>query len=113
VSETASRHAPLRPPLDEISLRAFSERPHRWSEFTSGDDGTELDANTDDGPAALLWAALFLAAEEGVPVADLVIATGMSHRWVNYRLRALADAGRVIQIRRGVWRAADPDSDAQ
>jgi hypothetical protein len=113
VSETASRHAPQRPPLDEISLRALSERPHGWSEFTSGDEGTELDANTDDGPAALLWAALFLTPEEGVPVADLVIATGMSHRWVNYRLRALADAGRVIQIRRGVWRAADPDSDAQ
>jgi hypothetical protein len=28
VSETASQHAALRPRLDEISLRALSERPH-------------------------------------------------------------------------------------
>ncbi len=109
VSETAEQHAPLRPPLDEISLRALSERPQGWSEHTSGDDGTD----THDGPTALLWTALLLASEEGVPVAALVTATHMSHRWVNYRLRALADAGRVIQIRRGVWRAADPESDAQ
>jgi len=113
VSETASRHAPLRPPLDEISLRAWSECPSGWSESTSSDDGPEFDGGTDDGPAALLWAVLSLSPEEGVPVADLVTATGMSHRWVNYRLRALADAAHVIQIRRGVWRAADPESDAQ
>jgi len=113
VSETASRHAPLRPPLDEISLRALSERPHGWSESTSGDGGLELDADTDDGPAALLWAALSVAPKEGVPVADLVAATAMSHRWVNYRLRALADTGRAIQTQRGVWRTADPQSDAQ
>lgn len=100
VSETAGQHAALRPPLDEISLRALSERPHGWSERP----------NDDDGPMVLLWAALSLAPSEGVPVTELVAATGMSHRWVNYRLRALADAGRVIQIRRGVWRAADPES---
>ena len=39
-------------------------------------------------------------------------ATGMSHRWVYYRLRELADAGRAIQIRRGVWRTLRPDGDA-
>ena len=77
-------------------------------------------ARTDDargapssGPEALLWAALCLAPEEGIPVADLVAATGMSHRWVNYRLRALADAGQAIQIKRGIWRAARPEGDAQ
>ena len=105
VSDTASRHAPLRPPLDEISLRALAERPSGWSEST-GD-------YTDDGPMVLLWAALTLAPDDGIPVADLVTATGMSHRWVNYRLRALADAGRVIQIKRGIWRTTDPESDTQ
>ena len=61
----------------------------------------------------LLWAALCLASEQGVPVADLVAATGMSHRWVNYRLRALADTGQAIQIKGGIWRAVTPESDAQ
>jgi hypothetical protein len=49
---------------------------------------------------------------EGVPVADLVVATGMSHRWVNYRLRALASAGRAVQVKRGIWRAVRSQGDA-
>jgi len=60
----------------------------------------------------VLWLALATAPGEDIPVADLVAATGMSHRWVNYRLRALADTGQAIQIKRGVWRATRPDSDA-
>jgi len=51
---------------------------------------------------------LSFAPEDGIPVADLVTATGMSHRWVNYRLRALADDGQAIQLKRGMWRAATP-----
>ena len=46
------------------------------------------------------------------PVADLVAATGMSHRWINYRLRTLADAGQTIQIKHGIWRVTNPGSDA-
>ena len=45
-------------------------------------------------------------------MADLVSATGMSHRWVNYRLRALADADRAVQVKRGVWRLIGPEGDA-
>ena len=44
-------------------------------------------------------------------MADLVAATGMSHRWVNYRLRALADSGQAIQLKRGMWRAITPEGD--
>jgi FtsK/SpoIIIE family len=114
VSETASRHDLTRPQLDEISLRAVSERPRGWSESADNyDDAPDVESDTDDRPGALLWAALRLAPLEGVPVADLVTATGMSHRWVNYRLRALADAGRAIQVKRGTWRAIDLDGDSQ
>ncbi len=113
VSETVALHAAVRPPLDEISLRAVSERPYEWPASANGGEGPELDADTGDSPEAMLWAALSLAPDEGLPVADLVAATGMSHRWVNYRLRALADTGRAIQVRRGVWRTPDPGSDAQ
>jgi hypothetical protein len=54
---------------------------------------------------------LSFAPQDGIPVADLVTATGMSHRWVNYRLRALADSGQAIQLKRGMWRAATSEGD--
>jgi S-DNA-T family DNA segregation ATPase FtsK/SpoIIIE len=113
VTDTASRHAPLRPRLDEVSLRALAERPASYPQVAVDDPGPEFEPNAETDPDALLWTALRLAPEEGIPVADLVSATGMSHRWVNYRLKALADAGRAIQIRRGVWRPIYIDSDSQ
>ena len=108
MSETVSQHAPLRAALDEISRRAIADRPENWPASANTDESPEPDEDTSGGPAALLWAALSLAPSDGVPVADLVAATGMSHRWVNYRLRALADAGRAVQVRRGLWRTTGP-----
>ena len=116
VANTARWYADLRPPLDPVSAAALG---------TSTGGGP---ADPDDGPDwpdpagwrgggrradpdALLWAALSIAPEPGVPVADLVAATGRSHRWVNYRLRALAESGQVIQVKRGMWRTASPGSD--
>jgi len=113
VAETASLHAPLRPELDEVSLRALAQRPH--GHLDAGQPGTEAgdEGGTGHDPEALLWVALSLAPEQGIPVADLVAASGMSQRWVHYRLRALANVGRAIQIKRGIWRATHPESDAQ
>ena len=65
----------------------------------------------EDDPDAILWAALSFASQDGIPVANLVVATGMSHRWVNYRLRALAESGQAIQLKRGMWRAITPEGD--
>jgi S-DNA-T family DNA segregation ATPase FtsK/SpoIIIE len=107
IGQTAAEHASLRPELDEVSLLALSERPQS-PDAPRGEP--RLDA--EDGPEALLWAALCLARQDGVPTADLEAATGMSQRWVHYRLRALADAGRAAQVRRGYWRAANPDGEA-
>ena len=118
VTDTASQHADLRPPLDDVSLQALSERadksPERPKEGPAPghQDDAERAEDAQDGPEALLWAALCLAPEEGVPVADLVAATGMSQRWVHYRLRALAAVGRAVQIKRGIWRATRPGCDA-
>jgi len=113
VTETASLHASLRPELDEVSLRALSERPHGHRDARQAGTEAGSDGDTGHDPDALLWTALLLAPEQGIPVADLVTATGMSQRWVHYRLRALANAGRAIQSKRGIWRAADQESDAQ
>jgi hypothetical protein len=119
VAETASLHASLRPELDAVSLRALDERadkrPEPSREVPShGQQRADAEDTEDaeDGPGALLWAALCLAPAEGVPVADLVAATGMSQRWVHYKLRALASVGRAIQIKRGIWRAAGRGDDA-
>jgi antitoxin (DNA-binding transcriptional repressor) of toxin-antitoxin stability system len=115
VTDAASQHADLRPPLDDASLQALSERTDKSPELPKEagyQDDAERAEDAQDGPEALLWAALCLAPEEGVPVADLVAATGMSQRWVHYRLRALAAFGRAVQVKRGIWRATRPASDA-
>jgi hypothetical protein len=113
VTETASRHAPLRPRLDEVSLRALADRPVSRPQAPADGYGPGLEPDAEDGPEALLWAVLCQAPEDGVPVTDLVAATRMSHRWVNYRLKTLADAGRAVQIKRGVWRPVRREGDAQ
>jgi len=113
VSDTAAQHADGRPELDEESRRAISAT-------APAGGNADADHASQPEPAApgemaaedVLWLALATAPGEDIPVADLVAATGMSHRWVNYRLRALADTGQAIQIKRGVWRATRPDSDA-
>jgi S-DNA-T family DNA segregation ATPase FtsK/SpoIIIE len=112
VAATASQHAASRPALDAMSQRAAEEQHHGIAAAPPCPATPDDKDRPAHGPDALLWAALSLAPEHGVPVADLVAATGMSHRWVNYRLRVLADAGRAVQIKRGIWRAAHPESDA-
>ncbi len=64
----------------------------------------------DDRPApeTVLWDALSGAGPDGVSVADLEAACGRTRRWVYYRLREHAAAGRAVQVRRGYWRAARP-----
>jgi hypothetical protein len=57
-------------------------------------------------PDAILRRALSAAPAEGVPVSDLITMTGMSRRWVFYRLRQLAADGYAVQTVRGYWRTA-------
>jgi S-DNA-T family DNA segregation ATPase FtsK/SpoIIIE len=56
-------------------------------------------------PGTALWVALRNTSENGVTIAELMAATGMSRRWVNYRLQQHAKAGRAYQSARGKWRA--------
>jgi hypothetical protein len=120
VTGTASAHAGLRPPLDEVSQRAMDERaqmsPDEPAQMAAPDHrggNGRGPGDTRDAPEAILWAALSLAPEDGISVPDLMSTTRMGRRWVYYRLRELADAGRAVQTERGNWRAADPGGDAQ
>ena len=120
VTDTATWHATLRPQLDEISARALEERaqssPDRPAQFGGpdhADPDEERPTDTRDTAGAMLWAALSMAGEDGISVPELMAATGMGRRWVYYRLRDLADAGRIIQTPSGNWRTADQDGDDQ
>ena len=120
VTDTATWHATLRPQLDEISARALEERaqssPDRPAQFGGpdhADPDEERPNDTRDTAGAMLWAALSMAGEDGISVPELMAATGMGRRWVYYRLRDLADAGRIIQTPSGNWRTADQDGDDQ
>jgi hypothetical protein len=54
----------------------------------------------------MLWAALSTAPPEGIPVGELIAITGMSRRWVFWRLKQLNERGQAVQTVRGHWRAA-------
>jgi S-DNA-T family DNA segregation ATPase FtsK/SpoIIIE len=107
VTVAAARYAPARPRLDAISRLALATRPPApFTDAPGPGDRAEGPAERDDDPEAILWAALPSAPDEGISVPELVAATGMSRRWVYYRLRELAAAGQVTQTARGLWRIA-------
>ena len=57
-----------------------------------------------------MWAVLSLAPDDGITAPELMTATGMSRPWIYFRLRELAEAGQVIQVSRGHWRAVIDDA---
>ena len=129
VSDAAAHYAGQRPELDEVSRLAIEDRHATAASLPTG--GAESDSDALDAPSrgrdgesepgghreqanppeAVLWAALSLAPDAGVSVTDLMTMTGMGRRWVYYRLQTLAAEGRALQITRGMWRAATPESD--
>ena len=108
VTEAAARYAPTRPRLDAISRLALATKLPAPATGQPGPSNSADNPVTepDNEPEATLWAALPSAPDEGISVPELVSATGMSRRWVYYRLRELAAAGQVTQTVRGLWRIA-------
>ena len=105
VADTASRYAFFRPALDEASRQALAY----WHDAEPAEDEPAV-ADTEDVPREILWVALSLAPGDGITVPELMEATGMSRPWIYLRLRELADAGQVIQVSRGRWRAVTGDA---
>jgi len=111
VAAAASRYADLRPPLDQPSAAAlgasgadFPASPDRGQDG-SGAAGWHRGKRQGGDPGAILREGLRSAPDAGLPVADLMRATGMGRSWVYYRLADLAAAGLAIQPTRGCWRA--------
>jgi S-DNA-T family DNA segregation ATPase FtsK/SpoIIIE len=113
VTETAARHAGLRPMLDEISSQAIAGRaqahpdePVSPAGTQHGDSDGSAPADDRDAPDVILWAALSLALPDGTTVPELMAETGMSRPWIYQRLASLSQRGQVTQVSRGHWRAA-------
>jgi S-DNA-T family DNA segregation ATPase FtsK/SpoIIIE len=108
VTDAAARYAPTRPRLDDISRIALADPPPappaREEPGGADDSATGQSGDTADDPEAFLWAVLSAAPDEGISIGEIVAITGMSRRWIYYRLNELASAGRAVQIGRARWR---------
>ena len=100
VARHAAQCAPIRPALPDAAQNA-PESPQTRERPSQRGDGYPA-------PETVLWDALSDASPDGVSVADLAAACGRTQRWVYYRLREHAAAGRAVQVTRGYWRAARP-----
>jgi hypothetical protein len=110
VTDAAAHYATTRPRLDDISRLALIATPPPTQPGDDTDDtGAGQPADPADDPEANLLDALSAAPDEGTSVPELVATTGMSRRWVYYRLGKLAAAGRAVQTTRGLWRIAPLD----
>jgi S-DNA-T family DNA segregation ATPase FtsK/SpoIIIE len=110
VTAAAARYAPGRPQLDAISHRALSDAPPPALPAVTepSRDSARPGGNDLHTAETMLWAALSYAGPEGAAVGELMAACGMGRSWVYARLAELAQAGRAVQVSRGMWRAAPP-----
>jgi hypothetical protein len=98
VTDAVARYAPARPQLVTISRRALTEGPPAPQppaepspdHYAAAPDDAEPPGDGAAGQQdldAILRRALSAAPDEGIRVSDLITVTGMSRRWVFYRLR--------------------------
>jgi hypothetical protein len=104
VAYTAARHAQIPRQLDDIS-RAATEKTYTGQPRSSPVNIEDIAEERADANS-ILWSALSTAPPGGIPVSELITITGMSRRWVFWRLKQLADRGEAVQTVRGHWRAA-------
>ncbi|MGI5421205.1 FtsK/SpoIIIE domain-containing protein [Actinomadura luteofluorescens] len=103
VAETAERHASIRPTLDKVSLRALDE-----AHMAPASEPSILVApSREDHAETALREALDGAPEEGLPIAHLLMLTGLSRPTLYRRLAELVKAGHAVQVGRGRYKASD------
>ncbi|MCI0689955.1 MAG: hypothetical protein L0Y54_22365, partial [Sporichthyaceae bacterium] len=114
---TADFYAADRPALDSLSraaAEADTEPDHQPEHDHPQGSRVWLPEQRQPGhaldPDDQLWTVLREAPPEGRTLPELIQLTGMSRRWIYYRLDRLAAAGLVTRIARGHWRAAETPS---
>ena len=100
IARNAAHCAPNRPRLPDTPQNAPGSQ--------QSDEPASVRADAHGVPEAVLWDALSQAGPDGVFIGDLEAACRRTRRWVYYRLREHAAAGRAVQVARGYWRAAQP-----
>ncbi|MGH3797710.1 MAG: FtsK/SpoIIIE domain-containing protein [Pseudonocardiaceae bacterium] len=93
---------------DHVTTHRSATAPDRAQDPSGGPQTAEsgpVGVSDPDTPETALWAALRRAGPDGVPIRDLLAATGMTRPTLYRHLRAHAKAGRVVQTTRGFWRA--------
>jgi FtsK/SpoIIIE family len=119
VARTVTQYAPYRPQLDDVSRAALDLGPapagpvpwcllndRRHARDNTEETPMEMPDKGQPSPEETILAVLSSAPTDGVPVREIIVATGMSRRWVYYRLQEMATAGLAVQMVRGYWRAA-------
>jgi len=101
VTRTAARHAPTRSHLPRTGGRPGAE-PGTEQQQPHPEPATDRPAADAD---AVLWRVLCEATDDGITVAELVTAAGMSRATVYRRLRSHAKAGRAVNLGSGRWRS--------
>ncbi|WP_344956196.1 hypothetical protein [Actinomadura miaoliensis] len=109
VSETARRHAALRPVLDEISRRALDEARIRPAPELP-EPSVRVEPSREERAEIVLREVLDGAPDEGLPIAHLLTITKMSRPTLYRRLNDLAKSGRAVQVGRGRYKAPDHSS---
>ncbi|MEV5751681.1 FtsK/SpoIIIE domain-containing protein [Actinoallomurus sp. NPDC052308] len=110
VTATADRYAVHRPVLNPPHP-APDPNPDQTPDKPNGTAPAEPTPEQPATSKGRLWEALHDAPEGGISVARLIKITGMSRPTLYRRLAEHVDAGRVVQVRRGRYRAASPESD--
>ena len=111
VTETAARHAAIRPQLDEVSRGVIQPDSDPRADWNEGDADANQQAqeeppDSDIADAAeTLWFALCMAPAEGIGIGELMRITGMSRPTLYRYLAQHAQAGRAVQVGWGRWRA--------
>ncbi|MDX2974487.1 FtsK/SpoIIIE domain-containing protein [Kribbella solani] len=106
VQATASQHA--RQP-DTHADTAPAGSPQSRSDGPEEGRATAGTPRGISGPEMALWAALRNAPPEGVTIADLRTATGLSRTGLYRRLSTLRTGQQATQVRHGRWRSTQPD----
>ncbi|GAA2415661.1 plasmid transfer protein TraB [Actinomadura vinacea] len=106
VSETAHRHAAVRPALDEVSRLALDEARTR-PVATVSEPSARVEPSREERAESVLREALDGAPDEGLPIAHLLMITEMSRPTLYRRLNDLVKRGRAVQVGRGRYKASD------
>lgn len=104
VADTAARYASSRPVLDEVSRSTLALPADATIPAIEAARGQNAPA--DPATPDALWQALCRAPEEGTDIGELMRMTGWKRTKLYRHLREHAEAGRVIQVSRGRWRAS-------